>query len=90
MRRQQANRAVVAARAELRPVKSSGARASTNLLLRPAPLPIHTGPGGRRPKARMTGAQRNSLGQRSEWSMSQNYFTDPAWSQTVSNQRDTR
>lgn len=38
----------------------------------------------------MTGAQRNSLGQRSEWSMSQNYFTDSAWSQTVSNQRDTR
>lgn len=32
----------------------------------------------------MTGAQRNSLGQRSEWNASMNYFTDPAWSLTVS------
>lgn len=33
---------------------------------------------------KMTGAQRNSEGRRSEWSMSPEFFTDPKWSATCS------
>lgn len=39
---------------------------------------------GRKGKACMTGAQRNSEGRRSEWSMSPEFWTDPKWSATVS------
>lgn len=36
--------------------------------------------------APMTGAQRNSLGRMSEWSRSPEYFTDPKWGWTVTEQ----
>ena len=32
----------------------------------------------------MTGAQKNSVGRRSEWNDSVDYFTDPKWGKTVS------
>lgn len=39
----------------------------------------------RRPKAgKMTGAQRNSEGRRSEWAMTPYIFTDPKWGATCS------
>lgn len=33
----------------------------------------------RKPKARMTGAQRDSVGDRSAWSASPYYWTNPGW-----------
>lgn len=59
----------------------------TNPALRGTALPTVTGPGGRRTRARMTGAQKDSLGNRSAWTESQNYRTgvtvDDRWSRTI-------
>lgn len=77
MKRSQANRAIIAARAKA-PISNDVA------MLRPSMPQSGTGPIRRSRAVKMTGAQRNSQGARSEWSMSQNYFTDPAWSRTVS------
>lgn len=74
------NRAVIAARA-------SASTPNRVALLRPDTMPIRTGPVRRTTAAPLTPMQRNSEGRRSEWSASPNYWTDPAWSQTVSNQR---
>lgn len=77
MKRSQANRAIIAARAK--------APISNDIpMLRPSMPMSGTGPIRRSRAVRMTGTQRNSEGQRSEWAMSQNCWTDPAWSRTVS------
>lgn len=90
MNRRQADRTVIAARAAHRP----GARASTtgtNLAARTLTVVNGSGPGIRRPKARMTGAQRNSEGRRSEWNESpylrDAVANDSKWSQTIGSQR---
>lgn len=84
MRKSQANRAVVAARASIqhRPVLAP----SIDLRARPATEVKPSGFTGRRTRASMTGAQRNSEGRRSEWTMSQNNRDgrDRKWDATVS------
>lgn len=73
------NRARIAARVD-----------PANLRPRPSVLaPSTPAPSGfvaRRTRASMTGAQRNSEGRRSEWSLSQNNRDgrDPRWDSTVS------
>lgn len=82
MHKSQANRAVIAARVTVfvRPI----GRPATDVRARLESFE-HLGEVRRSRKAtRMTGAQRNSVGQRSEWSRSPYYFTDPAWQWSVS------
>lgn len=55
----------------------------TNPALRKQTVFRPSGAGIRRHKCKMTGAQRNSEGRRSEWSMSPEYFTDPKWGKTA-------
>ena len=73
MRASQANRAVIAARAAHRPTRTTVLPSTDSLRIKPS------GYVGRKGKARMTGAQRNSQGQRSEWTMSPYFWTDPKW-----------
>jgi len=77
MKRSQANRAVIAARAK--------APTSNDVpMLRTSIHTTGTGPVRRSRAVRLTATQRNSQGARSEWSMSQNYWTVSAWDKTVS------
>ena len=89
MQKTQANRRVIAARAAHRQ-GASPSTTGTNLAARTLTVVNGSGPGIRRPKARMTGAQRNSEGRRSEWSASpyirDAVATDSKWSQTVRSQ----
>jgi hypothetical protein len=85
MHASQANRARIAERAGIRrnagPVGIDPAARSA--------MPTHPMAAGvvRRSRALpMTGAQRNSEGRISEWTRSPDYFTDPAWAYTVSEQ----
>lgn len=84
------NRSVIAARALAnglagnRPIGKPG----TDLRARPSTVTTPSGHVKRTKAMKMTGAQRNSIGKRSEWSASPQFFTDPRWSQTVGN-RDT-
>lgn len=89
MKRSQADRSVIAARAgSITP--NRGASPSTDLLQRPLTTVKPSGVGIRRSRASMTGAQRNSEGRRSEWSASMTckdrVATDAKWSQTVRSQ----
>jgi hypothetical protein len=78
------NRALIAARVKTAPAPVLAP--SIDLRARVQTVVHGTGPGIRRTKAKMTGAQRNSEGRRSEWSMSQNNRDgrDPRWDGTVS------
>lgn len=80
------NRAIRAARAR------SLAPAGPNpvAMLRPHTAPITTGPVRRTTAAPLTRMQKDSTGNPSAWAASPYFFTDPAWSQTVSNQSDRR
>lgn len=85
------NRAVMAARAQSNgrgATSSTGQPVSRNLLARAQTTTQPYGFTGTRRhgnKAKMTGAQRNSQGKRSEWNNSMYPdFTDPKWSRTVS------
>ena len=86
MRASQADRTRIAERATAAgrtPTRNAG-RVSTDLGARPSTVvPPRLGK-VRKSRAKMTGAQRNSEGRRSEWSMSPYFFTDPKWSATVS------
>lgn len=77
MKRSQANRSVVAARAS----------ASTpNLAAHTLKHTLPKGAAGaiRRSRAlKLTATQKNSEGRTSEWSMSPEFFTDPKWGKTV-------
>lgn len=90
MRASQANRAVIARRAAHRPTDRPVLAPSTDLRARVLTVVKPSGVGIRRSKAKMTGAQRNSEGRRSEWSLSQTcrdvVATDAKWSQTVRSQ----
>ena len=55
-----------------------------NLSLSAAIVAHCAGPVRRSRALKMTGAQRNSEGRRSEWSASPYYFTDPKWGATCS------
>lgn len=82
MKRSQANRSVIAARATvLRPSTPNNVA-----MLRPHTARITTGPVRRTTAAPLTRMQRNSEGRPSEWAASPYFFTDPRWSQTVGNQ----
>ena len=76
MKRSQANRAVIAARAT---------RSTPTLPphLRPVSTTYATGPVKRSRALPLTATQRNSEGRRSEWSASPEFFTDPKWGTTV-------
>lgn len=85
------NRSVMAARAAqnglTQPRRNRGTT-GTDPSARPSTVIQHCeGPVRRSTAMKMTGAQRNSEGRRSEWSASPEFFTDPKWSQTVSSQR---
>lgn len=88
MHRSQADRAVIARRAAENSVPRNrlvGARASTNILLRPqTTLPSVFGPGGRVSKVRYSGS--GEQGYRSAWTGSMDFYTDARWSQTVTSQ----
>lgn len=94
MKRSQADRAVIAARATQnshRASRSTGAgTVGTNPGLRAQTTVTGTGPVRRTTCAPLTSMQRDSEGKRSAWAASPYYFTDPAWSQTVSNQSTVR
>lgn len=86
MKRSQANRSVVAARAAvLRPSTPNNVAMLRNHV--PA---IATGPVRRTTAAPLTRMQRDSTGKRSDWAASPYFFTDPKWSQTVGNQNQGR
>lgn len=81
------NRAVMAARAKAanRPKRTPGASPSTNPAMRTSTPVAHcAGPVRRSRASKMTGAQRNSEGRRSEWNMTPYVFTDPKWGATCS------
>lgn len=87
MHKSQANRAIIAARAGIPATNHHGVSrnqaVSTNLAARvDSIIPIVHVHNRRSP--RMTAAQKNSEGRRSEWAASPYFFTDPAWSRTVS------
>lgn len=84
MRANQANRAVIAARTTQTPVHRAHGTVGTNPALRPGTVVTESGHVRRSRAVKMTGAQRNSLGHPSEWNRPVDYFTDPAWDQTVS------
>lgn len=87
MNRSQADRSVIATRAATRTARTPGARPSTNPAVRTMTTVKPSGPGIRKRKAKMTGAQRNSEGRRSEWTASpyirDAVATDARWSRTV-------
>lgn len=89
MRRSQANRIVILSRALAR--ESAGQAVcnvtrslpATDLLSRAQTvLPTSTGRGARKGRTRYAGS--GDSGYRSAWSASPEFFTDPAWSRTVS------
>lgn len=81
MHKSQANRAIIAARAGIPATNHHGV--SRNPAARvDSIIPIVHVHNRRSP--RMTAAQKNSEGRRSEWAASPYFFTDPAWSRTVS------
>lgn len=86
MKRTQADRSVIAARAALRASRSTDVRVSRNPALRSATVVHATGAIRRSRAVSLTATQRNSEGKRSEWSASPEFFTDPKWGQTVGTQ----
>jgi hypothetical protein len=88
VKRSQADRTRIAERA--RPSTKPLGPASTDLRARTLTVVKPSGVGIRKHKAKMTGAQRNSEGRRSEWSASQTckdpVAMDAKWSQTVRSQ----
>lgn len=85
MHRNQANRARIAERAGTlgntgRNVGTPGMDPAARITVRGT---IAAGPVRRTRAVPMTGAQRNSLGKRSEWNAPMDFFTDPAWDRTV-------
>lgn len=84
------DRSIIAARAALRSTDRPVLAPSTDLRARTLTVVKPSGAGIRRRKCKMTGAQRNSEGRRSEWSLPMNLrdavATDPKWSQTVRSQ----
>lgn len=62
-----------------RAARATPSTVATNPALRVQTTFRPAGAGIRRHKARMTGAQRNGEGRRSEWSMSPYYWTNPTW-----------
>lgn len=80
MNRTQANHAVVARRA------ATNGRTGRHGSPIPPAAPTAIGYVKRSSAAKLTGAQRNSLGKRSEWAASPEFFTDPKWSQTLQSQ----
>lgn len=56
---------------------------STDLAARVTTVPGRPGCRIRRTKARMTKAQRDSAGRYSDWNKSASFWTDAAWSRTV-------
>lgn len=81
------NRDVIAARATQsgRTGANPSTRPGINISARTSTIVTATGHVKRTTCAPMTPAQRNSEGKRSEWNASMYYWTDPAWSRTVSN-----
>ena len=81
MHKSQANRARIAKR-------TAPSTPNDVAMLRVHTPSVATGPVRRTRAVSMAGAQRNSEGRRSEWSMSQNNRDgkDPRWSATVSSQ----
>lgn len=79
------NRSIIAQRAA---ANGRNGRHSSVAVLAPSTVIGATGPVRRTTAVKMTGAQRNSEGRRSEWSMSQNNRDgrDARWSQTVRSQ----
>jgi len=83
MQRKQANRAIIAARAGVR--RNPGTVGTDPARRSPSPShPMAAGVVRRSRALPMTGAQRNSIGQRSEWNRPVDFFTDPKWAKTVS------
>lgn len=81
VKRSQANRSVLAARA------AANGRTGKHGSVLPPSTGTATGPVKRSRALKLTATQRNSEGRMSEWSMSPEFFTDPKWSQTVTSQR---
>ena len=92
MNKSRANLARIAERAgAIRSTAPTGTVGTNPALRSEAPShPMAAGALRRTRCAPMTGAQRNSLGKRSEWAASPDYFTDPAWAFTVSDGRKPR
>ncbi len=91
MRAKQANRQIIAERARLAGNRGlsgnrTGLSVGRNLGARTSTIVTATGHVKKTRAMKMTGAQKNSIGQRSEWSRSPEFFTDPKWSQTVGTQ----
>lgn len=89
MKRSQADRRIIAARAAL--AQSGGASpstrhgrnvgpASTDLASRTGTPVYATGPIRRSRAMKLTAAQKNDLGRASEWNRSTEFFTDARWS----------
>lgn len=79
MRATQANRAVIAARAAARPVRTNTALVGSD----PSAVAFHgTGQVKRSRALPMTATQRDPTGKRSDWNRSPEFFTDPKWSAT--------
>lgn len=81
------DRSIIAARAALRSTDRPVLAPSTDLRARTLTVVKPSGAGIRRRKCKMTGAQRNSEGRRSEWTASpyirDAVATDARWSRTV-------
>lgn len=84
MNRSQADRSVVAARAALRPVRTSTEPVSRNLALRGPALPTATGVSPRKGKTRKAWSHSDIRGKRSEWHNNPFYYSpievDRRWS----------
>lgn len=85
------NRAVLTARASRRADRPTPARSvGTNPGARTSTTVFATGPVRRSSAMKLTATQKNSdTGRQSEWCRPMDYFTDPLWGQTVTNQSDS-
>lgn len=77
MKRSQANRSVIAARA------AANGRTGGHHSVMPPHMPRLRTVMRRSKAVKMTATQKNSQGRTSEWARSPEFFTDPKWDRTV-------